>query len=120
MGTGAVSALLHNFPYHNDSKTLKIMALIIFLLNLVLFVFVCTCTVLRYVLYPEVGRDHDVPLSQSNLTATLDMVPNDIASCTESVHRLFSYGCCNAHQRRISEHDRCITLEVDSSSSTGC
>ncbi|KAI0793226.1 voltage-dependent anion channel [Abortiporus biennis] len=54
MGTGVVSALLHNFPYHNDSLALKVMAIIFFLLNLVLFVFVCTCTVLRYTLYPEI------------------------------------------------------------------
>ena len=60
MGTGAVSALLHNVPYHNDSEALKIMALIIFLLNLVLFVFVCTCTILRYILYPEVSYDYDL------------------------------------------------------------
>ncbi|KAI1793468.1 voltage-dependent anion channel, partial [Ganoderma leucocontextum] len=54
MGTGAVSALIHNFPYHNDSLVLKIVALAVFLLNLVLFVFVCTCTILRYVLFPEI------------------------------------------------------------------
>lgn len=54
MGTGAVSALIHNFPYHNDSLVLKIVALAVFLLNLVLFVFVCACTILRYVLFPEV------------------------------------------------------------------
>ena len=55
MGTGVVSALLHLFPYNNDSQALKIMALIFFLLNLVLFVFVCTCTVLRYIMFPEVS-----------------------------------------------------------------
>ncbi|TBU49462.1 voltage-dependent anion channel [Dichomitus squalens] len=54
MGTGVVSALLHNFPYHNDSLALKIAALAIFLLNLVLFVFVCTCTILRYIMFPEI------------------------------------------------------------------
>lgn len=54
MGTGVVSALLHLFPYHNDSLALKVMALIFFLLNLILFVFVCTCTVLRYIWFPEV------------------------------------------------------------------
>ncbi|PSS37815.1 hypothetical protein PHLCEN_2v283 [Hermanssonia centrifuga] len=54
MGTGVVSALIHLFPYHNDSQALKIVALIFFLLNLVLFVFVCTCTVLRYIWFPEV------------------------------------------------------------------
>ena len=54
MGTGVVSALIHLFPYHNESQALKIIACIFFLLNLVLFVFVCTCTVLRYVMFPEV------------------------------------------------------------------
>ncbi|KAI0743597.1 voltage-dependent anion channel [Daedaleopsis nitida] len=54
MGTGVVSALLHNLPYHNDSLVLKIAALAIFLLNLVLFTFVCTCTILRYIMFPEI------------------------------------------------------------------
>lgn len=54
MGTGVVSALIHLFPYHNDSQALKIMAVIIFFLNLTLFVFVCTCTALRYIMFPEV------------------------------------------------------------------
>lgn len=54
MGTGITSAIIHLFPYNNDKLALKIVALVIFLLNLVLFVFVCTCTVLRYIWYPEV------------------------------------------------------------------
>ncbi|KAI0661332.1 voltage-dependent anion channel [Cubamyces menziesii] len=54
MGTGVVSALLHNLPYHNDSLALKVAALIVFLINLVLFVFVCICTILRYTIFPEV------------------------------------------------------------------
>ncbi|PIL28698.1 transporter [Ganoderma sinense ZZ0214-1] len=54
MSTGAVSSLIYNFPYHNDSLLLKIIALAVFLLNLMLFVFVCTCTILRYVLFPEI------------------------------------------------------------------
>ena len=66
MGTGAVSALLHNFPYHNDSLALKVAALCVFLLNLVLFVFVCTCTVLRYIMFPEVRSDHSTHSSGIN------------------------------------------------------
>ena len=54
MSTGAISALVHNFPYRNDSPVLKIVAFAVFLLNLVLFVFVCTCTILRYIMFPEV------------------------------------------------------------------
>ena len=68
MGTGVVSALLHNLPYHSDSVALKIASLAIFLLNLVLFTFVCTCTILRYTMFPEVSHHsflqspHIVPL----------------------------------------------------------
>ncbi|KAI0630202.1 voltage-dependent anion channel [Trametes polyzona] len=54
MGTGVVSALIHNFPYHQGSLALQVAALVVFLLNLVLFVFVCTCTILRYIMFPEV------------------------------------------------------------------
>ncbi|CDO69365.1 hypothetical protein BN946_scf184961.g7 [Trametes cinnabarina] len=54
MGTGVVSALLHNLPYYNDSLALKVAALVVFLVNLVLFVFVCTCTILRYIMFPEI------------------------------------------------------------------
>lgn len=55
MGTGVVSSLLHNFPYHNSSNGLKIVAVTIFILNLFIFIFVTTCTVLRYTKYPEVA-----------------------------------------------------------------
>ncbi len=76
MGTGVVSALLHNFPYHNESLVLKIAALAIFLLNLVLFVFVCTCTILRYVLFPEVRY------SPRTLLTLLSQM-----TCTHASHR---------------------------------
>ncbi len=56
MGTGSVSELLHLFPYHNGSLALKVMGLVFFLLNLVLFVFVCVCTALRYIWAPEVSH----------------------------------------------------------------
>ena len=55
MGTGVVSALLHLFPYNNGCLALKVMGLIFFLLNLVLFVFVCAMTVARYSFFPEVS-----------------------------------------------------------------
>ncbi|KAI0081901.1 hypothetical protein K474DRAFT_1586835 [Panus rudis PR-1116 ss-1] len=54
MGTGVVSALLHNFPYHNDSPALKVLAVVFLILNLLLFTFICACTILRYILFPEV------------------------------------------------------------------
>ncbi|KAI0345188.1 hypothetical protein BDW22DRAFT_1325780, partial [Trametopsis cervina] len=54
MGTGIISSVIQNFPYHNGSMGLKIMTIFFFLLNLVLFVFVITMTILRYVVYPKV------------------------------------------------------------------
>ncbi|THH27845.1 hypothetical protein EUX98_g6339 [Antrodiella citrinella] len=54
MGTGAISALLHNFPYNNESLILKRMAVAFFILNLVIFTFAIVCTILRYKRYPEI------------------------------------------------------------------
>lgn len=54
MGTGIVSALCTNFPYGNGSPGLQWLAFAFFMLNLVLFIFVCTCTVARYIMFPEV------------------------------------------------------------------
>lgn len=67
MGTGAVSELLHLFPYHNGSLALRVMGLVFFLLNLVLFVFVCVCTALRYIWAPEVCH---APLNVVSLLLT--------------------------------------------------
>lgn len=54
MGTGITSGILHLFPYHNGSLALKVVALIVFIINLLLFVYVCGMTIARYWLYPEV------------------------------------------------------------------
>ncbi|KZT10621.1 uncharacterized protein LAESUDRAFT_671955 [Laetiporus sulphureus 93-53] len=54
MGTGAISALLNDFPYGQDNDNFKIAACVFFILNLILFVFICVCSFLRYVLNPDV------------------------------------------------------------------
>lgn len=56
MATGVCSSLLHNFPYHNGSPVLKIMALVFFLLDLVIFIALCAWTVMRCVMFSEVSR----------------------------------------------------------------
>ena len=54
MGTGVTSALIHNFPYGHGSPVIRIFTLIIFFLNLVLFVLISVATALRYALFPDV------------------------------------------------------------------
>ena len=54
MGTGAVSALIHNFPYGNGTPVIRIFTLIIFFLNLVLFILISGATAARYALFPDV------------------------------------------------------------------
>lgn len=54
MGTGATSALIHNFPYGHGSPLIRIFTLIIFFLNLVLFVLISAATAARYALFPDV------------------------------------------------------------------
>ncbi|GJE94970.1 sulfite efflux pump SSU1 [Phanerochaete sordida] len=54
MGTGAVDILWHNYPYLNDTRTFKTITLIIFFLNLTLFVIFTGLTISRYVLFPDI------------------------------------------------------------------
>ena len=52
MGTGVVSILLHNLPY--NAHWLYWISVVIFALNVLLFVFFLAISVLRYTLYPEI------------------------------------------------------------------
>ncbi|KAK4952714.1 Plasma membrane sulfite pump involved in sulfite metabolism [Elasticomyces elasticus] len=54
MGTGIVSTLLHNFPYHG--RWLVYLSYIAFALNVVLFLLFCSVTMLRYILYPYLWK----------------------------------------------------------------
>ncbi|KAH9839411.1 voltage-dependent anion channel-domain-containing protein [Rhodofomes roseus] len=54
MGTGAVSALLNDFPYGQENNNLRIAGCVWFILNIAIFVFACVCSLLRYVMYPEI------------------------------------------------------------------
>lgn len=52
MGTGIVSILLHNLPYNGD--WLYYLSIIVFVLNVLLFITGCIISFLRYTLYPEI------------------------------------------------------------------
>ena len=54
MGTGITSALITNFPYGGGSASALWLGFAVFVLNLILFVFVCGCTIARYIMFPEV------------------------------------------------------------------
>lgn len=54
VGTGALSVLFHNFPYADDSATMKIFATIFFFLNLVLFVLFNIITISRFIFFPDI------------------------------------------------------------------
>lgn len=97
MGTGVVSALLHLFPYNNGCLALKVMGLIFFLLNLTLFTFVCTCTVLRYWWFPEVRFMHR-PFTRRCPNIIPGLVLDARASRTKFVHRLLPYGSSDLDQ----------------------
>jgi tellurite resistance protein TehA-like permease len=52
MGTGIVSILLHNLPFNGD--WLYWISVIIFCLNIVLFITFFLISVVRYTVYPEI------------------------------------------------------------------
>ncbi|KAI0696721.1 voltage-dependent anion channel [Cytidiella melzeri] len=92
MGTGVVSALLHLFPYNNGCLALKIIALIFFLLNLALFVFVCTMTVARYSLFPEIWGMMIVHPAQSLFIGCFPMGAATLINAGLNVHQDWSSG----------------------------
>lgn len=54
MGTGAISILFHNYPYADDSTTMKVFTYIFFFLNLVLFITFNVLTAIRYIIFPDI------------------------------------------------------------------
>jgi tellurite resistance protein TehA-like permease len=54
MGTGIVSILLHNLPY--NGRWLYWISVVIFCLNVALFVLFLSISVLRYTLYPALWK----------------------------------------------------------------
>jgi tellurite resistance protein TehA-like permease len=51
MGTGIVSILLHQNPF--ATQWLRIISIVVFVLNLVLFCLFTIASILRYILYPQ-------------------------------------------------------------------
>ena len=100
MGTGITSALITNFPYGGGSAPAQWLGFGFFALNLILFVFVCGCTIARYVMFPEVCIHCTEPvrgLFRPGLGT--DAKP----PVSKSVYRLFPDGRNNVDQRRSSE-----------------
>jgi tellurite resistance protein TehA-like permease len=58
MGTGVVSTLAHSFPYGTGSLALKVITLLFFFLNLLLFVIITGASAARYVMFPKVCSAH--------------------------------------------------------------
>ncbi|KAG1832457.1 voltage-dependent anion channel [Suillus variegatus] len=53
MGTGGTSALVHAFPYWSGSPAIKVVTLMVFYLNILLFVLFTGATVARYIMFPD-------------------------------------------------------------------
>ncbi|PAV18997.1 c4-dicarboxylate transporter malic acid transport [Pyrrhoderma noxium] len=51
MGTGAISALFHVFPYGSQNRVMQSIAFFFLLLNLLLFIILTLCAVARYTIY---------------------------------------------------------------------
>ena len=98
MGTGITSALLTNFPYGGGTPPLQWLGFAIFVLNFILFIFVCGCTVARYVMFPEVRVQWI--RSVLSLTPLISGLGTHVEPpCSKPIHRLFPYGCCDADKR---------------------
>ncbi|TFY77207.1 hypothetical protein EWM64_g6807 [Hericium alpestre] len=56
MGTGVISILFENYPYGNETDTMRIFSAIFFFLNLFLFVLFTITTLWRYTLFPDIWQ----------------------------------------------------------------
>lgn len=94
MGTGITSALIINFPYGGGSAPVQWLGFGLFILNFILFVFVCGCTIARYVMFPEARTRHTKQVSRLILFISglgTDVTPPG----SKSIYRVFSDGCYN-------------------------
>jgi tellurite resistance protein TehA-like permease len=71
MGTGIVSTLLYALPY--NGTWLSWISVVIFALNVLLFIVVCVISTLRYTLYPEIFKVMITHPTQSMFIGTLPM-----------------------------------------------
>lgn len=71
MGTGIVAVLLHQMPYNAD--WLRIVSIVIFVLNAVLFTAILATSILRYTLYPGLWSLMMRHPTQSLFTGTAPM-----------------------------------------------
>ncbi|KAL3445994.1 voltage-dependent anion channel [Aspergillus insuetus] len=71
MGTGIVSTLLYALPY--NGTWLYWISVVIFALNVLLFIIVCVISTLRYTLYPEIFKVMITHPTQSMFIGTLPM-----------------------------------------------
>ncbi|KAH8817075.1 C4-dicarboxylate transporter/malic acid transport protein-like protein [Xylogone sp. PMI_703] len=71
MGTGIVSILLHNLPY--NGRWLYWISVVIFCLNIFLFVTFLIISILRYTIYPEIWRVMICHPAQSLFLGTFPM-----------------------------------------------
>lgn len=98
MGTGITSTLITNFPYGGGSAPAQWLGFVFFLLNFILFVFVCGCTIARYVMFPEVRIRHTEQVPRL-IPSISDLGTYVKPPGSKPVHWLFSDGCYNADQR---------------------
>jgi tellurite resistance protein TehA-like permease len=72
-GTGSISNLFYVFPYGKGADGMKVMSMIFFFLNLLLFVVFSVITATRYILFPDIWRIMIRHPVQSLYTGTFPM-----------------------------------------------
>lgn len=71
MATGQISILLHNLPY--SFKGLPTISVIVFILNILLFIIFLAATITRYILYPSLWNLSFLHPTQSSYWSTFSM-----------------------------------------------
>ncbi|KZP34491.1 hypothetical protein FIBSPDRAFT_809805 [Athelia psychrophila] len=93
MGTGAIAQLFQIFPYATEAQAFKILALLFFFLNLLLFILFSCITAARYILFPETWDIlMDDPI-QSLYTGTFPMGATTLINVSVvTLHGVYGFG----------------------------
>ncbi|KAI5120292.1 hypothetical protein M0805_005798 [Coniferiporia weirii] len=93
MGTGAISALFHVFPYGSNTLGMQVIAFFFLLLNLVFFVLLTLCAIARYVVYRGIWSTMIHHPVQSLYLGCIPMgFATLLISAVGIVHTYFGYG----------------------------
>ncbi|KAF8210974.1 voltage-dependent anion channel [Mycena galopus ATCC 62051] len=91
MGTGGIAGLISRFHFGQNSEAIKLLTLLFFFLNLFCFTAICTATVARYWIFPELWDAMLQQPTQSLFIGTFPMGAATLINTALTIHQTYSF-----------------------------